>query len=289
MNNQYINFKRKRELGDIITDTFKFLRRNFKPVFRNLFKISGIPFLLFVLATVYNGYTSYSSIDVLGSTNPFAAFDSVNILVSTLLVYAAVFVFLIALQVSVLSTIKSYITNEGVIDDSQVMATVKEKLGDITLAGFGKTVLSIIGFLLCFIPGVYIAIPFFLIFPLIIFDNKKAGDVFSACFDLVKDNWWITFATVFILGLLWYVISIVFSLPAMIYVWVKMFTSMQESSMADPSGFYDVGTIILTVISSSLQYIAYAFMPIGAAFVYYNLNEQKNQTGTLEQIDRLGE
>lgn len=289
MTNQFINFKRKRELGDIITDTFKFLRRNFKAVFRNLFKIAGIPFLLFVIATAYNGYTSFGSSSLLDVNNPFSAFDSVSVLISTLLVYIAVFVFMIALQVSVLSTVKSYIANDGIIDDNEVLATVKEKLGDIALAGLGKTVLSVIGFLLCVIPGIYIAIPFFLIFPILIFENKKAGDVFSACFDLVKDNWWITFATVFILGLLWYVISIIFSLPSMIYIWIQMFTSMQEGSLSDTSGMFDMGTVILTVVASSLQYIAYVFMPIGAAFIYYNLNEQKNQTGTLEQIDRLGE
>lgn len=289
MNNHYINFKRKRELGEIITDTFKFLRSNFKAIFRNLFKIAGIPFLLFVIATAYNGYNSFGNANLLDTGNPFSAFDNASVLISTLLVYLSLFVFMIALQVSVLSTIKSYITNEGIIDDNEVVATVKEKLGDIALAGLGKTVLSIIGFLLCFIPGIYIAIPFFLIFPLLVFDNKKVGDVFSACFDLIKDYWWITFATVIILGLLWYVISVIFSLPSIIYIWVKMFTSMQEGSLSDPSNMFDVGTIILTIIASSLQYIAYIFMPIGAAFVYYNLNEQKNQTGTLEQIDRLGE
>ena len=289
MQTQYINFKRKRELGEIITDTFKFLRRNFKAVFRNLFKIAGIPFLLFVLATAYNAYSSFGNNTFFDVSNPFSFFDSMSVLISSLLVYLFVFVFMISLQVSILSTIKSYIKNEGIINDNEVMATVKEKLGDIALAGLGKTVLTIIGFLLCFFPGVYISIPLFLLFPLLIFDNKKVGDVFSGCFDLVKDNWWITFATVFILGLLWYVISIIFSLPSMIYVWVKMFTSMQEGSLSDPSSMFDIGTIILTVIASSLQYIVYAFMPIGAAFIYYNLNEQKNQTGTLEQIDRLGE
>ena len=75
----------------------------------------------------------------------------------------------------------------------------------------------------------------------------------------------------------------------MIYMGVKMFTSIQEGSLSDPSSMFDLGTIILSVIASAFQYITYIFMPIGAAFIYFNLNEQKNQTGTLEQIDRLGE
>jgi hypothetical protein len=193
------------------------------------------------------------------------------------------------MNATVMSIVKSYIANEGEIVDKEVNDTVKARIGDIFLAGFGKGILTFIGYLLCVIPGIYISIPFYLLFPILIFENKKVGAVFSACFDLIKDNWWITFASVIVLGLLWYLISMVFTLPSMIYIWVKMFTSIQENSLSDPSSMFDIGTVILTVIASALQYLAYVFMPIGAAFIYFNLNEQKNQTGILEQIDRLGE
>lgn len=289
MQSQYINFKRKRELGEIITDTFKFLRRNYKPIFRNMFKIVGIPFVLFIAASAYNAQSSFGESALFDITNPYGVFDSATVIVSALAVYLFLFIFLTFMNATVMSIVKSYIANEGEIVDEEVNDTVKAKIGDIFLAGLGKGILTFIGYLLCIIPGIYISIPFFLLFPILIFENKKVGDVFSACFDLVKDNWWITFASVIVLGLLWYLISMVFTLPSMIYIWVKMFTSMQEGSLSDPSGMFDIGTVILTVVASALQYLAYVFMPIGAAFIYFNLNEQKNQTGTLEQIDRLGE
>ena len=58
----YIEFKRKREMGDIIADTFKFLRRNSKAVFTILAKTAGIPFVIFVIAQGYYTYISFSSI-----------------------------------------------------------------------------------------------------------------------------------------------------------------------------------------------------------------------------------
>ncbi len=289
MHHQYINFKRKRELGEIITDTFKFLRRNFKPIFRNLFKIAGIPLVLFIAATAYNAQSTFGNNALFDLSNPYGAFDSLSSIVSTLILYLFLFIFLTFLQATILSIIKSYIANEGVIMDEEVSNTVKAKIGEMFLAGLGKSILAFIGFMLCIIPGIYIVIPFSLIFPLIVFENKKVGEVFSFCFDLVKDNWWITFASVVVLGFLWYIISFIFALPSLIYIWIKMFTSIQEGSLSDPSSMFDIGTIIFTVIASVLQYISYIFMPIGGAFIYYNLNEQKNQTGTLEQIDRLGE
>ncbi len=289
MQTHYINFKRKRELGEIITDTFKFLRRNSKAIFRNLFKIVGIPFVLFIAASAYNAQSSFGNDSLFNVNDPFSAFDSTAVIISTLFVYLSLFIYLTFLYAAITSIIKSYIANEGEIIDSEVMSTVKDNLGNIIIAGLGKSLLAALGFMLCLIPGIYVSAPFFLIFAILLFENKNAGDAISDSFTLIKDHWWMTFASMIVLGLLWYIISIIFSLPSMIYIWVKMFTSIQEGSLSDPSSMFDLGTVILTVVASALQYIAYLFIPIGAAFVYYNLNEQKNQTGTLEQIDRLGE
>ena len=41
MKADYIEFKKQRELGDILTDTFAFLRSEFKPFFTTFFKIVG--------------------------------------------------------------------------------------------------------------------------------------------------------------------------------------------------------------------------------------------------------
>ncbi len=289
MQNQYINFKRKRELGEIITDTFKFLRQNYKPIFRNSIRIAGIPFLIFITATAFNTQNSFGENKLFNPETPLEIFDSASIIISTLLVYLSTFIFITFLNAGIMAIIKSYITNKGVIIDQEVSTIVKEKLKDIALVGLGKALLLVIGFMLCVIPGVYISIPFFIIFPILIFENKKTSEVFSTCFHLIKDNWWASFASVFILGVLWYIIGMIFSIPSMIYMGIKMFTAIQENTMSDPSNIFDMITVILTVIASTFQYIAYIFVPIGAAFIYFNLNEQKNQTGTLEQIDRLGE
>jgi len=47
MNNPFIELKKKRELGDILSDTFAFLRSQFKPFFSTFLKIVG-PYLLVI-------------------------------------------------------------------------------------------------------------------------------------------------------------------------------------------------------------------------------------------------
>jgi hypothetical protein len=44
MNSNYIEFKKQRELGEILSDTFAFFRNEFKPFFTTFFEIVG-PFL----------------------------------------------------------------------------------------------------------------------------------------------------------------------------------------------------------------------------------------------------
>lgn len=281
----FIQFKKKREIGDVITDTFKFIRRNFKAIFRNLFKIIAIPFLLFIVASAFNAQSTFNR-DFFDITDPTGFVGEA--LATTLILYAALFLYMAFMFAGVTAIIKSYISNEGKIVDSEVTDTVKNNIGNIIIAALSKTGLLLVAYMLCFFPGVYVAIPLFILYPLFLIESKSVGDAISYSFELVKDHWWTTFATVILLGLLWYLISVIFSLPSAIYVWVKMFTSMQESSFTDPSTMFDTGTVIFTVVASALQYLCYFIMPIGAVFVYYNLNEHKNQTGTLEKIDQLG-
>ena len=49
MNDNYINFRRHRELGEVITDTFKFIRENYKLLFKLIFKIAGPAFAILIL------------------------------------------------------------------------------------------------------------------------------------------------------------------------------------------------------------------------------------------------
>lgn len=97
-----------------------------------------------------------------------------------------------------------------------------------------------------------------------------------------------TFATVLCIGLLVYLIGLIFQIPAFIYVIVQTITTVQKGSAADPSAMLGTGYIIVAVISSCLQYIIYSITPIGFAFVYFHLNEKKHFTGTYESIQNLG-
>ncbi len=283
-----IEFKRKREIGEIIGDTFKFLRRNFKQVSVLLIKTAGIPFLLLIAGTVYNSYSSMT-IDFGDFSNPFAIFRSTDVILSSVIVYFFLFIYFSFLYAGILSIIKSYIKNDGVIIDDEVTTEVNAKIGAIITGGLLKYFLLVLGWMLCVIPGIIICAPLLLIFPFIIFENESPVEALKKSFQLIQVDWLMTFFALFLMILVWYVASAAFSMPIFIYTLIKTFTIVQEGSLADSNSLIDPVMIGLTVFASLIQYFLYLMIPVSSALMYYNLNERRNQSGSLEQIDRIGD
>lgn len=286
MNNNYIEFKKKRELGDILTDTFGFIRTNFKSIINTLIKTTGISFLALIASIAFYLASTSNMVDSIGIG---AGFNSTNLIIGAVLMLITLMVFYGLMFGSILHYIKVYVTNNGVIDQTQISNGVKKDFWRIIGLGILSGLIVGFGLLLCVIPGIYVYVPITLVFTILIFRNTSVTDAIADSFDLVRNEWWITFATLLVIGIIAYIISFIFSIPALIYTFTKTFTMASEGSMSDPSSLFDWVYITLNVISSVLQYfILYLINSISSAFIYYNLNERKHNTGALEQIESLG-
>ncbi|RXG27236.1 hypothetical protein [Leeuwenhoekiella marinoflava] len=280
---ELITFKKQRELGEIITDTFKFLRLEYKPLFKALLRNAAIPFLILIGISAY--YTGISTDFDMFSND---MFNAANIILPLIGLFIAVFFYYGILYGTILNFIKLYIKNQGDVDQDELKSLVRRDLGNLTGLTFLIAIMIFFGFMLCFFPGVYVAVPLSLTWAILVFQNQSVGDSISDSFRLVKDEWWITFATMFVLGLLMWVASFVFSLPALIYTITKGLTSAEQISQGDLSSMFDWVYILLNVLSSAVQYILAGIFAIAIAFIYFNLNEKKNQTGTFETIESIG-
>ncbi|MEH6656562.1 hypothetical protein [Leeuwenhoekiella marinoflava] len=280
---ELITFKKQRELGEIITDTFKFLRLEYKPLFKALLRNAAIPFLILIGISAY--YTGISTDFDMFSND---MFNAANIILPLIGLFIAVFFYYGILYGTILNFIKLYIKNQGDVDQDELKSLVRQDLGNLTGLTFLIAIMIFFGFMLCFFPGVYVAVPLSLTWAILVFQNQSVGDSISDSFRLVKDEWWITFATMFVLGLLMWVASFVFSLPALIYTITKGLTSAEQISQGDLSSMFDWVYILLNVLSSAVQYILAGIFAIAIAFIYFNLNEKKNQTGTFETIESIG-
>ncbi len=280
-------FQKQRELGDIISDTFKFIRENFKPLGKFIFNITGPVFLILLLAI---GFYSYVGIDSFG-TNIFSIasdLDPTVYLVSLFIMLTALLVFYVLLYATVLHYIRSYVEHDGAVVDIEVYQGVKRDFGGMLGLLILSTVISLTGTLLCILPGIFLWVPLSLAPALLVFRRNSVIDAISDSFELVKNNWWITFFTLFVMTLLVYIISLVFQFPLMIYYFLKAFVAAKEASAVDPSSLFDWVYVVANVISSLVQYLLYTIVVISSAFIYYNLDEKKNFTGSMRTISNLG-
>ena len=284
MNQEYIEFKKQRELGEILSVTFKFLRENYKAAGKIFIKLVGPAFILLIAAVTYYAWSTMGATFISN-----VGLNTSDFIISAGLMMLAYILYISSMTGTVYHIILSYINNNGKIISSEVAAGLKSDFGKILLVTIISWILIFAGTLLFIIPGIYVAIPVSLATAILVFRRNNVMDSISESFQLIRDNWWNTFATLFCIGIIVYLISLVFQLPAIFYFMFKAFVSASENSGSGSiEGVFGTGYIIINVITSIIQYLVYSITPIGVAFVYFNLNEKQNFTGTYETIQNLG-
>src|SRR5690606_23920163 len=138
-NNKNLNFKQQRDLGDIINDTFRFIRENYKPLFHYIYKLVGPFFILLILAVGHYTYT------VAGSPLEAITGRTGGFIISFLILAVSLLLFYAALYGTVLHYIKSYINNNGMADNLEVKTGVKNDYFNLILLSVLSGILVIAG------------------------------------------------------------------------------------------------------------------------------------------------
>jgi hypothetical protein len=225
-------------------------------------------------------------------SNPFLVETSeVNVetfFISVFILFVSLVAFYVLLYNTVLHYIKSYIENSGEVDHSAVSRGVKQDFGSMLGLVILVGIITVFGLMLCFFPGVYVWVPLSLAPAMLIFARTSVMDSISYSFSLIKDNWWATFFTLFVITLLIYIIGLIFQFPLMIYMFIKALVMSQEGSISSPADIVDWVYVFFNVLSSLFQYLLSVIGVVASAFIYYHLDEKKNATGTYERISNLG-
>ena len=285
--NETIHFKKQRELGTILTDIFKFIRLNWKPLFGLIIKIAGPALLVLIAAYVYYMQSIFGSLGILQSFEAFESFGATTLLSIFLLLLSGI-VYYSLLNGVVLHYVKSYIENNGMVSTEAVTAGVREDFWKLIGTSFLVGIIAGFGMLFCVIPGIYLWVVLSTAYSVVIFEKRDVIDTISYCFNLIKNEWWMTFATLIVVFLLYYFITMIFQVPQLVYFFIKSIAMHQEIS-ADPTSMFDWVYIVLSSIALIFQYLLYTIIVLCGAFIYFNLNEKKYFTGTMETIDSIGE
>lgn len=276
-----VEFKKLREFGEIVNDTFLFIKQNFKPLLKVFVYFCGFFLLAGMIASVIQQLGMKKVMFGSNPGNPFSSYKFAELFTFN---YFLVILFSLAsyaaITVSILSYIAAYMEKGKLAPTpEEVWLYFKYYFFRVFWSNFLVSFFLIFCFVLCLIPGVYVFPAMSLFSSIMVLENKNFSYSFNRSFKLLKDQWWVTAGAVLVIWVITYACMSLASLPAVALTMVGVFTQGSK-------GLTDTVIIIATVI----QQLCYVFMIIpvvGCTFCYFNLTERQESAGLMDRINEM--
>jgi len=273
-----------RDFGLVFSDSFDFLKQNWKPIFRAIAIIAGPFYLLmglslgFTLQTLLGFTANPEFVD-----NPEYIFDWIGpILLGYLIMIVLGFIGYILIASIVFTYMKMY--RDGLdwesVTTREIWNQTRQNIGKISIAAILTTLIIIAGSILCIIPGIYLFVPLSMIFIVRVEQPELSmGDAFRKCFDLSQNCWWVTLALLAVIYILISVINYGLSFPMLILIETGAFLNLN-----DGGALFSLSYAFNMVISMFLTSIVF----ITTAIIYYSHRERLEGKGLQERISNIG-
>ncbi|MCG6186773.1 hypothetical protein [Maribellus maritimus] len=264
-----VQFQKKREPGDIFSDSFRFLKQEFKPVAK-LFAIYILPFII-----IYGILQVYVQIKVLGKVdlnNPDMLLSNIGPIYGNIFIISLFGIFVQSLLGGTYYTYIEYYIKKG--KGNFELSEITPLFFSNSLIALGANLLLFIaviaGVIMCIVPGIYFANTFSIVVMILIFEKKGVGNAFTRSWNLVNSQWWNTFLVNLVGIIIIYIVSFLVSIPAMIAGIGSTMFSLQQTGTIDYPQWYWILTGFSVIVSAILWIIPYTFL----AFQYFNLDER---------------
>ncbi len=280
-----INFRQERDFNALISDTFEFIRQEFKPLTKSLLIYAG-PFILITafLAAMYQS-SIYSNIgDPKEINDPLWGFKAM--FGTKYLLYAlSAAISNVVLTLVIYSYIKLYVERgKDNFSPEDVWRTVGYYFIPVFFITIAIGFIIGFGFVLFIIPGIYFAIALIFTVYVKMAENLSFGDAMQRSMYLVKDNWWFTLGVILIIYFIASFSGSIFLLPQIIYTFFI--------GMSAAKGSFEGVSSLFLIISAAGTFIAtlfYSIIYITISFHYYSLVEQKDNPELMNEINQINE
>lgn len=298
MEKKFLKLRVRRDIGDIISAYFEFLKQNFKTYFNIFISYNGI-FILALLGCSYllvSGFMGFLNDNETLQNQLFIGFGFLGFII----VYIITAILNYSLAASYMVR---YIEEKGgPIEKRSVWSKVSQNLGKIILFILLLIVLylgvGIVGAILSFIPVLGMIAYYFLVlgytawmglsFMVLMDQNRDVTDSLGEGWNLLTKFFWkavlSNLIVTFLLGILMMMIMIVPGILIGFYV----FHSLDSGQGIEESAI----SIILWTLALTLFLVMYLFNQSLVQFVngviYYSLHEEAYNVAAQERIDEIG-
>lgn len=301
-------FRRVRDLGDVLNATFVFIKQNLAPLAKGLLLIVA-PFMALTSVAAVSLQSALFNLDPTDPEALWAIFGPSY--------FATLFFSMMASLMSML-VVYGYIElyqeqGPGGIGVEAVWRIVRQRFVRLfaTLLsllllllmlylGFGFMIILlafILGPLLGGVLGVFMAvavvlalvyafITFTLVFPMRMFEAVSLPEGFRRCLYLVKGYWLQTFGVIFLAVIIYSILGTLFNMPAFIFSFVR---GLHSTNVSEGGDMYRLLMIISGVVGGVGTSLLYAIPLVATALQYFSLIERKEKVGLMQRIEQLGE
>ncbi|HEY9003306.1 MAG TPA: hypothetical protein VIM89_18265 [Mucilaginibacter sp.] len=279
-----IELAKPRDFGEIIGDTFAFVKQNFKPLLKYFFIFCGF----FLLATgavdtlnqiqTLNRFNNFNPNSFDNQMGPFSTFTPTYFLTLFFML-----VEYMAITVMTLSFMALYKQKGNEVPSTEEMwGYFKFYFLRVAGSAFVVSILTILACFLCLVPGIYLYPIMSLVFPIIVVENASFGYAFNQSFRLIKDSWWTTFGVMIVIGLILSVAAGVLVLPSVIFTAGSVFMHMTKGTATSIAG------VVITSALKQCSHVFHILSVVATCLIYFSLHEMKEGTGLMERINQFG-
>ncbi|NOQ25024.1 MAG: hypothetical protein GQ564_06635 [Bacteroidales bacterium] len=276
-----INLRQKRGLGNIISDSFNYLRFHFKSLFKILLFVCG-PILLLGGILLGISYSNlFKNMDFNSAASPITSGFGLGLLISFVIIGLGV----LALNGIITEYMKvSLIKSRTEITFNDVISGFKQRFWKYFLAMIIVVIILFVSMFFFILPMIWLGIVFSLIFFIIGVENTGSFESIGRCFKLVKGYWWRTFGLHFLMGLIQTGLTYAFILPVYIIGAALMFSSEDPMLLAENLPIVMMIFMPFIILIGSLSY---SLSSIASGINYFSIVEVKEEIGLKERIEKI--
>ncbi|MDR2207014.1 MAG: DUF4013 domain-containing protein [Flavobacteriaceae bacterium] len=318
-----IQFYKKRDFGEMISDTFQFLKLHGKNYFKNYFLINGILLILMIVIVMigyYEFFQQFGGSNLDGETYLFEEYFQDNELTLILVLTVSFILMLAALIINYLYPVlymkRISETGNTNIKSDEILGDIKKNIGKFFIFFLGATfivtpiaavlfgisvvlVLIIIGiFLLLLMVPVMANVVNFLLFDY--FHTDRGGFFSSLSYAIrsqfsysngrLRSPFWKYWGSWIITYMIVQIVLSIFSFIPYIILMASVFTTVEAETDYNENPFGAMG-IMFYVVYGIYMLIAFTLMNIiyiNAGFMYYDSRLDLHRNQDITEIDSIG-
>ncbi|MDH5609347.1 MAG: hypothetical protein OEY56_07685, partial [Cyclobacteriaceae bacterium] len=202
MSEPKIELHQIRDFGAKINVTIEYIRQNFAPLMKLVLLVAVPLSLLFgiLLSDLFGSMISMSQNPDMDDVEALGFLGKIGTS------YLAMVVLSMVTYAFMLSGIYGYMKlnqqQEVRPTPSDVIGAVLGKIPGVLGLMLLISVVTVLGFFLFIIPGIYLMVTLSLAIPIYLFEDQGIGEAFGRSFRLIREKWWRTFGLLFVASMI---------------------------------------------------------------------------------------